>query len=218
MESAPAALALGQTRWRRAWFVIIPALAIVAMLLVFIARGLIAVSFAISGTAFTVTADRVASGARDGNGKGFYQFGVADFSGSGAAIPQVENIIPDATIDNLCQSVSVGPLTLRITAGTGATPVSATNLIIDVSSLSASSARFTNLNTGQDMGTFNNPGLRQPTGRGSGPNVNTGPVPMGTFGQVADGVTLTGVRQVARATQASSFTLPNLSLAFGAAC
>jgi hypothetical protein len=194
------------------------ALAIVAMLLVFIARGLIAVSFAVSGTAFTVTADSVKSGAVDGNGIGFYQFGVADFSGSGQPIPQAENIIPDATIENLCQSVAVGPLTLRITAGTGSTPVSASNLIIDASSLSATSAHFTNINIGQDMGTFDNPGLTRPTSRGTGPNVNTGPVPTGTFGQVAKAVTLTGVRQVSNATQASSFTLPNLSLSFGSGC
>jgi hypothetical protein len=198
--------------------VIIPALAIVAMLLAFIARGLIAVSFAVSGTAFTVTADTVKSGAMDGNGVGFYQFGVVDFAGNGTPIPQAENIIPDATIDNLCQSVSVGPLTLRITAGTGNTPVSATNLIIDASSLSATSAHFTNINIGQDMGTYSNPGLTRPTARGTGPNVTMGAVPTGTFGQVADAVTLTGVRQISNATQASSFTLPNLSLSFGAAC
>lgn len=188
------------------------------MLLVFIARGLIAVSFAVSGTAFTVTADSVKSGAVDGNGIGFYQFGVVDFAGNGAPNPQAENIIPDATIENLCQSVTVGPLTLRITAGTGDRSVRASNLIIDASSLSATTARFTNIKIGQDMGTFSNPALTEPTARGEGPNVTTGKVPLGTFGQVADGVTLTGVRQVSKATQASSFTLPNLSLGFGAAC
>jgi uncharacterized protein DUF6230 len=218
MEHALAGPMLGRTRWRRAWVVLAPALVIVAILLVFIARGLIAVSFAVSGTAFTVTADQVASNGTDANGVGFYQFGVADFAGNGTPIPQAENIIPSATITNLCQSVQVGPLTLRITAGTGATPVSATNLIIDATSLSASSAHFTNINIGQDMGTYSSPALTEPAARGSGPNVTTAAVPTGTFGQVASAVSLNGVRQLANATQASSFTLPNLSLGFGAAC
>lgn len=218
MEHALAGPVLGHTRWRRAWVVLVPALAILATLLALIAKGLIAVSFAVSGTAFTVTADSVASNGTDGNGVGFYQFGVVDFAGNGTPIPQAENIIPSATITNLCQSVSVGPLTLRITAGTGATPVTATNLIIDATSLSASGAQFTNINIGQDMGTYSSPPLTEPVARGSGPNVTTGAVPTGTFGQVASAVTLTGVRQLANATQASSFSLPNLSLGFGAAC
>jgi hypothetical protein len=197
---------------------LVPALAIVAMLLAFIAKGLIAVSFAVSGTAFTVTADSVASNGTDGNGVGFYQYGVLDFAGNGTPVPQAENIIPSASITNLCQSVSVGPLTLRITAGTGATPVTATHLIIDASSLSASSAVFTNINIGQDMGTYSSPALTEPGARGSGPNVTSGSVPTGTFGQVASAVTLSGVRQVSNATQASSFSLPNLSLTFGSPC
>ena len=32
-------------------------------------------------------------------------------------VPQVSTVIPNATLTNLCQSVTVGPLTLRTTAG-----------------------------------------------------------------------------------------------------
>jgi hypothetical protein len=200
------------------WFVLIPALAIVAAILALIAKGLIAVSFAISGTPFTVTANSVVSNGVDSNGVGFYQFGVANFTGAGSPAPVVENIIPSATITNLCQSVAVGPLTLRITAGTGATPVTATNLIIDATALSAGTATFTNINIGQDMGTYANPALTQPVARGTGPNVTTGAVPTGTFGQVASAVSLGTVHQTALGTQASTFSLPNLSLSFAGAC
>ena len=154
----------------------------------------------------------------DSNGVGFYQFGVAVFTGGGSPTPVAENIIPSATLTNLCQSVSVGPLTLRITAGTGATPVTATNLIIDATSLSAGTATFTNINIGQDMGTYANPALTQPVARGTGPNVTTGAVPTGTFGQVASAVSLGTVHQTALGTQASTFSLPNLSLSFAGAC
>ena len=218
MEHALVAPVLGRTRWRRVWFVLIPALAIVAAILALIAKGLIAVSFAISGTPFTVTANSVVSNGVDSNGVGFYQFGVANFTGAGSPAPVVENIIPSATITNLCQSVAVGPLTLRITAGTGATPVTATNLIIDATSLSAGTATFTNINIGQDMGTYANPALTEPVSRGTGPNVTTGAVPTGTFGQVASAVSLGTVHQTALGTQASTFSLPNLSLSFAGAC
>jgi len=218
MEHALVAPVFGRTRWRRVWFVLVPALAIVAAILALIAKGLIAVSFALSGTPFTVTANSVVSNGVDSNGVGFYQFGVADFTGGGSPTPVAENIIPSATLTNLCQSVSVGPLTLRITAGTGATPVTATNLIIDATSLSAGTATFTNINIGQDMGTYANPALTEPVSRGTGPNVTTGAVPTGTFGQVASAVSLGTVRQTAVGTQASTFSLPNLSLSFAGAC
>jgi len=218
MEHALVAPVFGRTRWRRVWFVLVPALAIVAAILALIAKGLIAVSFAISGVPFTVTASSVVSNGVDSNGVGFYQFGVANFTGGGSQVPVAENIIPSATLTNLCQSVAVGPVTLRLTAGTGATPVTATNLVIDATALSAGTASFTNINIGQDMGTYTNPALTAPGARGTGPNVITGPVPLGTFGQVATSVSLGSVRQTAIATQASTFNLPNLSLGFGGAC
>jgi hypothetical protein len=191
----------------------------IAAVIFLAASGVLAVSFAVSGTELTVTADTLSSGAVDGNGVGLYQFGVANFQGSGRPVPQVESIIPNATLVNLCQSVSVGPVTLRTTAGgVAGRPVTATNLIVDATSLAAGSATFTNIDIGQDMGAFANPALTQPAARGSGPNVTTGPVPAGTFGQTATAATLTGLRQVASGTSAGSFTLPNLSIAFGGGC
>ncbi len=218
VEYAEAGSLIGRTRWRRVWIVFFPALIVVAVLVAFIAKGILAVSFAVSGAPFTITASSVNSTGTDGNGIGFYQFGVADFTGAGKPVPVAENVIPNASIANLCQSVSVGPLTLRITAGRGSTPASATNLVIDASALSASSATFTNIHIGQDMGTFTNPSLTMPVARGSGPNVQTAPVPLGTFGQTATAVSLSGVNQTAIGVSASRFTLPGLSLSFGSPC
>src|SRR5215831_1519875 len=177
---------VGRTRWRRFLIVLAPAYAAIAGLIFLAASGTLAVSFAVSGTALTVTATSLSTGAADGNGIGLYQFGVADLAGNGTPVPQVETIIPNATLVNLCQSVSVGPLTLRTTAGTVAgSPVTATNLVVDATSISATTATFSNLNIGQDMGQFTSPALTAPTSRGSGPTVNVGPVPAGTFGQTA---------------------------------
>ena len=210
---------VGKTRWRRVPLVLVPAYAAIAGLVFLAASGTLAVSFAISGTQFTTTADSLASNGTDGNGQGFYQLGVADFTGAGAPIPQVESIIPNATLTNLCQSVTVGPLTLVTKAGNGpGGPVKATNLVTDATSLSASLGSFSNFQVGQDMGTFTNPALSAPAARGSGPNVTTAPVPTGTFGQTAGSVTLTKLRSVGSATSASSFTVPDLSLAFSTPC
>ena len=210
---------VGRTRWRRFLIVLAPAYAMVAGILVLAISGTLAVSFAVSGTALTITADELTTGAADGNGIGLYQFGVADFAGNGTVVPQVETVIPNATLTNLCQSVSVGPVTLRTTAGSVAgSPVTATGLVVDATSIAASSATFTNLNIGQDMGQFTSPALTAPGSRGTGPNVNTGPVPAGTFGQTATKASLGGLRQVANGQTAASLTLPGLQVTFGAPC
>src|SRR5215472_16606906 len=164
---------VGKTRWRRVPLVLVPVYAMIAGLFILAATGMLAVSFAVSGVGLTVTADSLTTGAVDTNGIGLYQFGVADFAGNGTPVPQFETIIPDATLVNLCQSVSVGPLTLRTTAGTAAnSPVTASGLVVDATSISASTATFKGINIGQDMGQFSNPALTEPAARGTGPNVN----------------------------------------------
>jgi Family of unknown function (DUF6230) len=207
---------LGSTRWRRFGAVMLPVFAVMGFLVYLVSSGSLAVSFAISNSSFQVDADSLSNTSVDSNGVGFYQLGVIDFRGDGTPVPQVESVIPTANLTNLCQSVTVGPLTLRITAGDAGTPVAATNLVTDNTSLHSSSASFSDLHIGQDMSQFGN--LTAPTSRGSGPNVNTGPVPGGSFGQDASGVTINGLRSVSNGTSASSFPLPNLNLGFGAPC
>jgi hypothetical protein len=210
---------VGRTRWRRFLIVLAPAYAAVAGLIFLAASGTLAVTFAVSGTPLTITADNLSTGAADANGVGLYQFGVPDFTGGGTPTAQVETVIPNANITNLCQSVSVGGVTLRTTAGTASgSPVTAKGLVVDASPITATSATFTNINIGQDMGPFASalPGF--PVARGSGPNVNTVPVPNGTFGQAAGAASLGGLRQVASGQTAATLTLPGLNIGFGAPC
>lgn len=219
MADPDGAPVVGRTRWRRFFIVLAPAYAMIAGILFLAYTGAVAVSFSISGVDALVSTSQLQTGAADGNGFGFYQFGLADLTGSGSPSPQTETIIPNATLTNLCQSVTVSGVTLRLTAGDAGTPVSATDLVIDASSLAASSASFQDIQIGQDMGTFSNPALTEPTlagaGTAQGPNVATGNVPRGTFGQVAKGATISNVQQHSAATAAQSFTLPNLHLAIG---
>ena len=215
---------VGRTRWRRFMVVLAPALAAVAVLIYAIASGALAVSFAISGNIATVTASSLTTTGTDGNGRGFYLYPVIDFSGAGTTTAAFSNVVPHADLTNLCQSVTIPGLPagvfLRITAGSGGTPAHADNLVTDVEgATTATSATFTNINIGQDMGFFSNPALTNPTARGTGPNVTVGPVGAGTFGEVADSATLNGLKQtLVIGTSAGSFTLPNLTLGLGGTC
>ena len=108
-------------------------------------------------------------------------------------------MIKNATLQSLCQSVAVGPFTLVLRAGAGSTPVSADNLVVDADQLSGT-ATFTNIAIGQDAGTLTEvPGT-------SGAS--------GGFGEQADTIVISNLRQHTWLTTAGTFTLPGLSLSF----
>ncbi len=192
----------GRVRWRRFAIMFVPAAGVTALLLGLTASGALASSFSISGQQFKVSADQLTGT------NGFQQFGTIDHTAGGTLIPVAESEIGHATITNLCQSVKVdlstfglGTWTLKITAGQGATPVSADSLIIDANQLSGSTATFHNINIGQDASTLN-----------AVSGVPTGQA--GTFGQQASDVSISNLQQVAYATSAGTFTLPGFGLSF----
>ena len=183
-----------------------------AVLMALTAQGVLAAQFAISGFPFTVTASRL-------DGTGFEQFGFFDsmdprnVSGAsnclgastanqgncGGTVIVAVSAIKQATLTNLCQSVNLGGTNLKITAGGGSTPVTASTLVVD-SDLLTGDATFNNIVIGQDASTFTEvPGV-------------TGP--LGDFGQQADSVTITNLRQDNFATTAATFSLPGLTLTF----
>jgi hypothetical protein len=184
----------GRTSWRRLVAVLLPSLAAVVILVVLTAQSVLAVSLSISGTPFTVTAKQL-------KGKGFEQFIIIDQAGR--RIGLTANAIRSATLTDLCQSLTVGGLTLRITAGTGSTPVRASDLVVDADRLSGN-ASFTHIQIGRNASTLNEvPGV-------TGPN--------GDFGEQAVTITIDNLRQHAFATTAGTFTLPDFSLSFGGHC
>ena len=172
------------------------------VLIVLTAQSVLAVSFAISGVPFTVTASRL-------DGQGFEQFGVSDHSitsdlpGGGNRIVLASSAIRSATLSHMCLSVKLLGVTLRITAADGGSPVNGTDLVIDADRLSGN-ASFTHMSIGQDAST-----LRQVPGI-------TGPV--GGFSLASNTVAITNLRTHAFATTAGSFTLPGLNLRFGRPC
>lgn len=187
----------GKVRWRRFAIVAVPSVAIAGTLVGLTAEGAIASSISVSGKAFTITAKQL-------SGTGFEQFGGLVTESNGTPHPVMVSAIHDANLTSLCQSVSVGPITLRLTAGDGGTPVNAQNLIVDADSQTGSTAVFSNITIGQDAGTLTeDPGVSGPAG---------------AFGEQADSVTIDNLRQDTWLTTAGTFTLPNLSLGFGGSC
>ncbi|MFC6884065.1 MULTISPECIES: DUF6230 family protein [Actinomadura] len=189
--------ALGRVRWKRFAAIAAPA-AIGAGALVFMtAQGAIASSFAVSGGSFKVSADSL-------DGQGFVQYGGVDSTKNGGKHPVQISGIKSARIRNMCQSVKVGPFTLRLTAGTGDKPVEASDLVLDVEQLNAD-ATFNDIEIGRDASTLDR-----------GPNGAHGPA--GMFGQQASSIALKNVRQVAWATTAGTFKLSDLSMKLGREC
>ncbi|TVZ03824.1 cholesterol esterase [Trebonia kvetii] len=182
----------GKVKWRRFALVAVPAVVVAGTMVGLTAEGALASSISVSGQEFTITADQL-------TGTGFAQFGGALPSSSGGQTPVIVSAMQNATMTNLCQSVTVLGLTIHLTAGGGGgDPVSASNLVVDADSQTASSAVFNNISIGQDAGTMGGPA--------------------GTFGEQASSVTINKLVQKTWYTTAGTFTLPNLSLGFGGSC
>jgi hypothetical protein len=187
----------GRVRWKRLALVIAPAAAIAAVLIGLTAEGAIAANVSVSGQQFLVTATQL-------NGTGFEQFG-SEVSASGSGTqPVIVSGIGSATLTSLCQAVKAGPITMRLSAGSGSSPVQATNLIVDASSLGGSEAVFHNITIGQDAGTLTaTPGTAGASGG---------------FGEQASTITIRNLVQHTWLTTAGTFTLPGLHLSFGGSC
>jgi hypothetical protein len=187
----------GKVRWRRFAIIAVPSVAIAGALIGLTAKGVLASSISVSGQEFLVTASQL-------SGTGFEQFGGEVTQTNGTPHPVIISAIHQATLDNLCQSVTVGPVTLRLTAGGGGTGVTADNLIVDADDQTGSVATFQNITIGQDAGTLTeDPGTVGPAG---------------SFGQQADSITIDNLVQHTWLTTAGTFTLPGLSIGFGGSC
>ena len=193
VNSAHAPMARGRTRWRRFALVTVPAVVLAGGIVLGMADGAIAASFAVSGSTFKVSADQLV-------GTGFVQYGGIAVDKAGKQHPVAVSGMRSATLTNLCQSVvAPGGISLVIRAGTDKDhPATATNLLIDMSQLSGD-ASFTNIDIGADASMLK-----------KGPDGAVGQP--GGFGQQADSVTINGLHQVAWSTSAGTFNLNGLDL------
>ncbi|MGW2564906.1 DUF6230 family protein [Streptomyces sp. NPDC001537] len=191
----------GHTRWRRLAVAMVPTLLASAGLCTAVARGALAASFGVSPNSFTVSGESFQISASTLDGQGFVQFGVLD-RGAHASYPEALSGIRSADLYDLCQSVVqdvplFGPVTLRLTSGSGGTPAHADRLVADSHDLKGD-ALFHNINIGQDAATVQ--GV---------PGVHGAP---GGFGEQADTVRIDNLRQQTRSVSAATFRLPGLHL------
>ena len=186
----------GRTNWRRFAAAAGLASVVAAGVLMLQANGTLAATFAVSGQQFKVSADSL-------DGTGFVNYGWIDQRADRTAVPVAVTAIRHATLRNMCQSVLtslpiVGDISLKLTAGTGNTPVTADDLFIDMAQLEAN-ADFSNIEIGRDASTLN-----------KGPASAQGL--QGLFGQQADTVHITNLRQVAWASNAGTFRLSGMKM------
>lgn len=212
----------GRTRWRRFMIVLGPAFGVVGLLVYLVATGVIAVSFAMSGIPFKLSASNL-------SGTNFVQYATVDPVTNTAAqtgIPSnatanvggtrydaaTVTVLGTASITDLHQTVCapipgplgavLGNLLVTLDAGGGGTPATASNLVVDAPLLTATDATFSNINIGQDLGNA------------------LGGANNGSFSQAASSVSINGLNQVAVGTSAGTFVLNGLSLgaSFTATC
>jgi hypothetical protein len=186
----------GRINWRRFAIAAVPAFIVAGALIGLTAKGAIASSISVSGEEYLITASKL-------TGTGFEQYG-GQISGAAGSKPVIISAIHSATLTRLCQTVTVGPITLHLTAGGDGTPVSAQNLIVDAAGQTGSKAVFHNISIGLDSGTLSEvPGTAGASGG---------------FGQQADSMEIDNLVQHTWLTTAGTFTLPDLSLGFGGSC
>ena len=196
----------GRTRWRRFGVLLGLSVATVAGLLSLMSNGALAASFSVSGQQFKVSADQLVA-------TGFVQYGTVDArtepgGDSQTPEPVAVSAMKNATLTNLCQSVvtdlgDFGAVTLKIKAGTGKDPVTAKNMVVDMTALDGN-AKFEDMEIGRDAATLD-----------KGPTNDPNEIAQrreGFFSQQADRVTITNLKQVAWSTSAGEFNLRNLKL------
>ncbi|MDQ7807365.1 DUF6230 family protein [Amycolatopsis sp. A133] len=185
----------GRIRWGRFAGVLGLALAGAVALVTGLSQGALAASFAVSGSSFQVSADKLV-------GEGFVLYGDVD-RGSGAAHVVAVGAFRKATLDNFCQSIFlpkvplVGDTTLVLTSG-GPGGMAATDIVLGIASLTGD-LTLTDTQIGIDAGQLS-----------QGPADAKGKP--GAFGMQAGTATIGQLRQVAWSTNAQTLRLKNLSL------
>ena len=181
----------GRTDWRRFAVAVGVPTVVAAGLVVALAEGALAANFTISGKQFKLSASKLV-------GEGFTQYS-GELETKDGKIPAAMSGINTADLWNLCQSVAVGPVTLRIEAGDDQdNPVHAENLLIGMSTLGGD-ATFKDIQIGLDGSTLN----------ADGASSHGAPL---SFGQQAKSVEILKLRQEAYYTSASTFVLNGMSL------
>ncbi|HET9653843.1 MAG TPA: DUF6230 family protein [Kineosporiaceae bacterium] len=189
----PDAAATGRVAWRRYALIFAPALVIAGLTVGMAGEGALAASFAISGPEFKLSAEKL-------DGHGFVSYSSYDTTADGKHVAVTPAGFHDATLHKLCQSVvspsPFGPITMRLTAGTGDTPVTASNMVADFNELSGD-ITFTDYAGGVDAAHLK-----------GGPTTGEA----GQWGQQAGVIHIDNLHQNTLSTTAATFVLSGLKI------
>lgn len=180
----------GRVSWKRSAVMLVPAVAISAVLVALTAEGALATSFSVAGEPFKATAGSV-------SGTGFVNYGQTLPTQDGSRHFVATNALRKADIKNFCMAVDMGPITMLMKAGGGKTPVSGSNVAFIVKEFSGDGV-MKNVVMGQDASTLS----AVPGYSGS----------KGSFGMQASAITLDGPAMRAREMAAGTITLPDFSM------
>ncbi|MGI5336723.1 DUF6230 family protein [Streptomyces sp. CA-181903] len=194
MSGSDRSLPEGRTAWRRTALIALPAVLAVGVMATGMAQGVLAASFAVSGTHFQVSSGRLTS-------DGLASYVQTDRSVDGKGHPVALLGIGNARLSDICQAASVptplGKVTFKLTAGGRAGEVTASDLVIDGEDL-VGDAEFGTAQIGRDASTLD----RVPGVKGDA----------GAFGLQAGKVTVAGVRSHAWSATGGNFRLKGLKL------
>lgn len=234
--------AFGRTRWRRFLILLTPGVGIVAVLMFLVATGVIAVSFAISGIPFTLSASNL-------SGNHFVQYATVDpttnttadvrngvntavqaLTGDASAVSSqlgadgktydavTVTVLGDGSITNLTQTICVAlPPPLSTPLGLG--PDLLVKIRAGDPAVTSSKVTFSDLVADAPVltagtATFTNINIGQDEANAlSTQDPWFSPLPAaGGFAQSAASVSIDNIKQFSIATSAGSFALPGLTL------
>ncbi|MFF2806223.1 DUF6230 family protein [Streptomyces sp. NPDC058000] len=185
----------GRTHWKRTAVLLVPGVACVGAVLIALAQGAMAASFAVSGKNFKVSADEI-------TGQGISSFPSSLGDADGTSHPVLLAGIKSGTARGVCLSMKqrlplVGEVSLLVRSG-GDRPVRGENLVVNADALTSSGGRVTGVQAGRDAATLTGaPGV-------SGPR--------GLFGVQASTALARDVKSTAWASNGGSLTLDKVEI------
>ncbi|MFF3203962.1 DUF6230 family protein [Streptomyces sp. NPDC002962] len=187
----------GRTHWRRSALMFVPCTLAVGALGIALAEGAIAASFAVSGTAFKVSASEVTA-------QGVSSFPSSIGGSADDARPVLLAAVKDGTVSDVCVSLKqklplVGEISMLVHSGADK-PLAGTNLVVNADALTGGGGKVTGVQAGRDASTLTGaPGV-------------TGP--KGVFGVQADTAVAHDLRSTAYSANGGTLTLEKLEIEF----
>ncbi|MFI8873913.1 DUF6230 family protein [Streptomyces sp. NPDC055243] len=185
----------GRTHWKRSAVMFVPGVAAVGAVVIALAQGAMAASFAVSGKNFKVSAEEIT-----GRGISSFPSSLSSSDGKGHAVLLAG--IKSGTPKGVCLSMKqklplVGEVSMIVRSGDGK-PIKGENLVVNADALTSGGGRVTGVQAGRDASTLDEvPGIQGPKG---------------IFGVQASGAVARDVKSTAWASNGGSLTLDKVSI------